>query len=303
MEGKRILKTFFAFWIAVFLFNAPDVLYGQKKPLDRSKLRIPDEKSVQILTLEGGSTIIGRISEIKETDILFESDAGSLTIAIDKISEVKEVQASLIKAGKYWFPNPNATRLFFAPTGRSLNRGEGYVADYYIFFPMIAYGVTDRISLGGGGSLFPGAGIKNQILYFTPKVGLLRGEKLNLAAGILLAKMPGFWADEAQITGILYGVGTFGPPDACVTAGLGYGFEGAEFATKPMVMLGGELRASRRLSFVSENWIFPGADEPLVSYGIRLFGETMSVDLGFITALGENALIPGLPYIDFVFKF
>jgi len=303
MESKRIFKMLLAFYVVVFLFGFPQGLGGQKRPLDKSKLRIPDENHVQILNMEDGSSIIGRTKEVREKEILFESNLGTITVPIEKIREVKEVPASSIKAGKYWFPNPNATRLFFAPTGRALDKGEGYMADYYLFFPMVAYGVTDRITVGGGVSLFPGIGIDKQIFYFTPKVGVLKGEKLNFSAGALLARFPGFFDDDVETAGILYGVATLGSADASFTAGLGYGFWGGDFGDKPMVMMGGEYRASRRVSFVTENWVFPGADEPLISYGIRFFGENLSIDLGFITVLGEGAFFPGIPYIDFVLKF
>ena len=45
--------------------------------------------------------------------------------------------------------------MFFAPTARTLEHGKGYVADYYLFFPIVAYGVTDRITVAGGMSILP----------------------------------------------------------------------------------------------------------------------------------------------------
>ena len=51
-----------------------------------------------------------------------------------------------------------------------------------------------------------------------------------------------------------------------------------------------------------ENWIVPRTD-PVVSYGFRFFGQKMSVDLGLVNVLCKEAIFPGAPYIDFVFKF
>ena len=31
-----------------------------------------------------------------------------------------------------------------------LKKGEGYFSDYELFFPGIAYGVTDNVTIGGG---------------------------------------------------------------------------------------------------------------------------------------------------------
>ena len=70
-----------------------------------------------------------------------------------------------------------------------------------------------------------------------------------------------------------------------------------------MLMLGGEKRLSKRTALVTENWLSPGVDQPLVSYGIRFFGEKLSVDLALITPLGADYIFPGMPYIDFVFHF
>jgi hypothetical protein len=296
-----------AIWIGVcfcIIFLSTQGIYGQENKSIKDDLRIADPNHVQILTTRDGSTLIGRIVEIGASEIQFETELGKVTIPILKIKEIKEVPASSIKNGKYWFPNPNATRLFFGPTGRMLKQGEGYFADYYLFFPAVAYAVTSNITIGGGMSLFPGVDIDKQIFYFTPKLGLKVAKNLDFATGALLIKVPDFFDNEdSPIVGILYGVGTYGTLDRSITAGFGYGFVDKDFAEKPMIMIGGEQRLSRRMSLVSENWIFPGVDEPLVSYGMRFFGEALSVDLAFINILGEDAIFPGVPYIDFVFNF
>jgi len=271
--------------------------------VEKDNLRIPDPSHVQILTMRDGSTLIGRIVKIEEGEIQFETELGKMKIPLVKIKEIKEIPASLMKDGKYWFPNPNATRLYFAPTARMLKQSKGYFADYYLFFPMVAYGITNNITIGGGVSLFPWIGIDNQILYFTPKVGLILESNFALSTGALVIKLPSIGDEDLPFVGILYGVGTYGSLDGSITVGLGYGFVDTDFADKPMVVLGGERRFSRRSAFVTENWIFPGVDQPLISYGIRFFGEKLSVDLALFNTIPEGFLFPGIPYIDFVFNF
>ena len=173
------------------------------------KLTIPDSTTIQILKTKDGSTLIGRIIEISESDIQFETNIGNLTIPIAKIENIKEAPVTSIKDGKYWFPNSNSTRLFFAPTGRMLKKGEGYFSDYYLFFPGIAYGVSDNVTIGGGISLIPGVGFENQIFYLTPKIGIKATENANFAAGALIMRVSDFGDDDHPIVGILYGVGTF----------------------------------------------------------------------------------------------
>lgn len=277
---------------------------AQEKTGIEGSIHIPDSSHVQILKTIDGATNIGRIVAIGEDEIQFETGFGTITIPLSRIEEIKEVPVSSIRNGKYWFPNPNATRLYFAPTGRMLKQGEGYFSDYYLFFPGIAVGITDNITLGGGISLIPGLGFDKQFFYFTPKIGLKTTEKSNFAAGALIIKIPDWGDDDDSPTvGILYGVGTWGTPEGSFTAGFGYGFVDSDFADKPMIMLGGEKRLSRRTAFVTENWILPGVEQPLVSFGIRFFGEGLSVDLALINTIGEDTFFPGIPWLDFVFNF
>ena len=286
----------------MMIFLATESIYAVEQTGVVENLRIPDPDNMQIVTTEDGSTLMGRIIEIQEDEIQFETELGVMIISISKIKKIKEIPVSAIKKGEYWFPNPNATRLYFASTGRCLKRGEGYFADYYLFFPMFAHGVTDNFTIAGGISLVPGVGMK-QLFYFMPKVGLVAEDNFALSAGALIVKLPSFDNEDTPFAGILYGVGTFGGLDGSFTAGLGYGFYGSELADKPMVMLGGEVRVSRRMAFVTENWMFPGLDGALISYGVRLFGESISVDLAWINLIGAGSFFPGIPYIDFVYNF
>ena len=303
MDKKRMTLIAFLsiFYLLLFVVNHP--INAQERSNIKNELKIPDSTHVQILTTMDGSRNIGRIIEIGDDEIRFETEVGILSVSISKIKEIKEVSSTKIKDGKHWFENPNTTRLYFMPTAYTLKKGEGYFADYLLFFPMVAYGITNRLTIGGGFSILPTTEIGNQICYFMPKVGLVSSEKISVAAGALLIKMPDFDDDDSPLVGVLYGVSTIGKPDANFTFGAGFGFVDSDFADKPMVTLGGEKRVSRRVSLVTENWIFPGVDQPLISYGIRLMGEKLSVDLALFNTVGEDMLFPGFPYIDFVFNF
>lgn len=270
----------------------------------RAKLRVADSAVTQIVKTRDGSTFVGRIVAIDSTSIRFVASVGTISIPVSDVEDVREVSAADLRNGQYWFPNPNATRLLFAPTGRMLEAGEGYFSDYEVLFPGFAYGVTDRISLGGGMSLIPGISPSEQLFYFTPKVGLVAGERVNVAAGALVAAVP-FNDDAGDVGafGILYAVGTIGGPNGSLTGGLGYGYADDGFADRPVVMLGAEQRLSRRTAFVTENYVLPGGTDPVVSYALRFMGEKLALDLGFVNVLGEAAIFPGFPYVGFVFNF
>ncbi|MDP6042304.1 MAG: hypothetical protein QGG64_27390 [Candidatus Latescibacteria bacterium] len=271
----------------------------------RALLVVPDSTQIQVITTTDGSTNMGRIIRVGDQKIDFKTDLGMVSIPISKIKHIEMMPATSIHKGEIWFTNPNATRLFFAPTGRMIKQGKGYFSDYYLFFPGFSYGLTDRFTLGGGVSIFPGVDMNDQLFFITPKLGLVQNESVQFALGALIVRVPGDdgWDDDPEGAGILYGVTTFGNPDASLTLGLGYGFVGGNLAERPMVVVGGEKRLTRRMSFVSENWIYPGIDEPLISYGLRFFGKRLSVDLAFLNIVGEEAIFPGVPYIDFVFQF
>jgi hypothetical protein len=269
-----------------------------------SQLAVPDSAHVQLIKFQDGTTSMGRITRVDSASVVFTTSFGEMTVAINKIEEVRTIRAGEIREGKYWFPNPNATRLFFGPAAQMLKQGKGYFSDIYVFFPSVTYGITDNITMGGGMSLFPGIGMDHQIFFFTPKAGFKPTPDLGLAAGALIVRIPTFSGDgQTPTVGIVYGVGTYGSPDRSFTAGLGYGYAGNTMADKPMVMLGGEYRLSRRVALVSENWIIPGVDQPLVSAGLRFFGEGMCFDLALANVIGENAITPGVPYLDVVFNF
>jgi hypothetical protein len=261
----------------------------------RSKMTVPDSAHIQIVTLRDGSTIFGRIVTVNADTATFQTTGGSMQIAAASIREIKEIETSDVHGGSYWFPNPNSTRLFFAPSGQMLKQGEGYVSDYELFFPGVAYGLTDNISIGGGVSLFPAAA-EDQAYYFTPKIGFSVSEKVHLAAGVLFAGTRG------GTGGVYYAVGTLGDGDGSVTLGGGYGFAGGKIERKPVGMLGAEKRISRRIAVVTENYLLPISDDNIVySFGLRFMAEKITTDLALFNIAGSGAI--GFPWVDFVFRF
>jgi len=172
-----------------------------------------------------------------------------------------------------------------------------------LLFPALNFGVTDRLTIGGGISLFPCSGECSQFGYVTPKLGLYSSENVQVATGVAVVTGLG---DLDGTGGIVYGVSTFGSPDNSVSVGAGYGFSSDDVFDQPLAMLGGDFRFARRASFVTENYLVPFGDNGdytlVVSYGVRLFGDRLSVDLGFFNLI-EEPLFPGLPLLGFAFHF
>jgi hypothetical protein len=284
-----------AFAVITCLLAAGNAARAQAAGDVRSRLVVPDSTHLQVVTLTDGSTIFGRIVTVGADSISFQTGAGTMQLSVKAIRDIRMISNDDVREGDYWFPNPNSTRLFFAPTGQQLKQGEGYFSDYELFFPGVAVGVTDNISSGGVISLFP-ASASDQIYYVTPKIGFSPSDQVHLAAGVLFAGTNG------GTGGIYYGVGTFGDGNGSVTIGGGYGFAGGKIQSKPVGMLGGEFRITRRLAFVTENYLLPISDNNvLYSFGFRFMGEKLTTDLALANVSGSQII--GVPYVDFVFRF
>lgn len=264
-----------------------------------------DSTEVQVIRLRDGSSIVGRVVAATPDTVRFASAVGTLTIPREYVTELREVERSAVRSGEVWVANPNATRLLFAPTGRMLAKGEGYFNDTYLFFLNVQGGITSRFTLGGGLSIVPFGEFSDNVFFVTPKVGVVASPKFNLAIGGLAGYVGGL-ADEGETAnlGVLYAVGTFGSPDASVTIGTGLAYAGGQFADTPVAMLGAEKRIGRRVSFVTENYLLPNEEVPsILSYGLRFFGEKLSVDLALWNMPGEDAVFPGIPYVAFSVVF
>jgi hypothetical protein len=168
---------------------------------------------------------------------------------------------------------------------------------YEIFFPFIAVGITDWLAIAGGISLIPGS--ENQLLYIAPKITPISTETFDLSAGVLYLRFPG----ENEGGGIAYGVGTYGTNKASLTVGLGFGFSGGDFAEKPIFVLGADVRVSKSVKLMTENWIV-FEEGSVLSFGIRFFGKSLAADFGLFypTSSGGDGF-PFLPWLGFAYNF
>lgn len=258
----------------------------------------PDSQLVKV-TLRDGSVLVGRVIDVSPTVLLFASALGTSAIPRASIRKVEASPTRKLHQGEFWPEDPSRTRLFFAPTGRTLRRGEGYFSDAYVFFPSFQGGLTDRVSFGGGMSLIPGVGLGEQAYFVTPKVGIIARPKLNVAVGALVAGVPDFFEDSP--VGLAYGVATYGDEDASLTFGSGFGFSRSS-TSQALFLLGGSTRLSRTIALVSENYVYSGdGTNGLVSAGIRFMGEQIAVDLAGFTAGGAD--VPIIPYVAFIYRF
>ncbi|HET6569828.1 MAG TPA: hypothetical protein VFG50_17820, partial [Rhodothermales bacterium] len=194
------------------------------------------------------------------------------------------------------------TRLLVAPTARPLKAGQGYFADYEIFLPFVAVGVTDRISIGGGISIVPGD--IEQLLYLTPKVTVFTTKHVGAAVGVLYGTTTRFEGDGG---GLVYGIGTFGSPVHALTAGVGFAFGNGGLYKRPVFLLGGESQVANSIKLISENYFVLGFEgDVVVSGAVRFFGDRLAADLGLVTSFEAAKHIRGWPFaplVSFAYNF
>ena len=259
------------------------------------------------IELKDGTILTGNIiSESEKTMEFYVTDLGVLSLSKDRIRMMKPLDHKGRPEKGYWFENPHATRLLFAPTAIPLRKGEGYYQNIYVVANMFNYGVLNNLSIGGGFdfiSMFGTMGGEwSRILNFNVKSGFQVAEKVHAGVGGLYLVVPGEFS-----SGILYGIGTFGSTNSNISMGTGWGFVDNSFEKRPFIMVGGMARMSEKLWFISENWITPlGANNNyyvLLSYGLRFTGRRIAVDLAFINNKDiVEAIFIGIPFVDFVVK-
>ena len=262
----------------------------------KNNLAQTDTTAVYRITLNDDSELLGKIKSESDSLIFFLTNSGLELILDKKMIKERKVVRGEWKGDTFLRADPNRTRLLFAPTGRTLSAGEGYFSAYEIFFPFLAVGITDFITLAGGMTLFPGA--EQQIIYLAPKIRAVHLDNFDLSGGVLFCHI------EDESFGILYGVTSVGSSRASLTLGLGWGFVNGETAESPALMIGGEVQLSNSVKIITENWKFPEAEDLLVSFAFRFFGEHLAADFGLITTTGEvESGFRFIPWIGFAYNF
>jgi hypothetical protein len=251
---------------------------------------------VEELVLRDGTRAYGRVERVEGELVVFMTTAGA-AIHVDaaEIVSLRPVTGRVV-SGEFRRADPNPTRLFFGPTGRSLKRGEGYVGVYEILLPFVQVGVTDSLSVGAGTPLVFGEGSAHPF-WITPKLQVYGSESLQASVGLMHFLNVG----DGNL-GIAYVVGTRGTADSALTAGVGYAYDRSydDNNGAPVLMIGGEHRVTRGLKLVTENYIFSGGG--VVTGGVRWIGEHFSADLGLVVPTDGGSTV-AFPLVNVVYSF
>lgn len=250
------------------------------------------DTGLKTIELKDGSEFIGHITDSDTSGIRFKTLSGSVV-------SIKEGQIESIRSERSGYINgtdPNVSRLFLAPTGKNLKGGTGYFSIAEIFFPMLAFGINDYITLAGGMTILPGA--EDQLYYFNGKAGGLHFKNLDLSGGVFYTNITS--SDESGLT-IVYGTGTIGTESLSLTLGGGIPFGGDN---NPLLIIGGEAQLSNSIKFITENWIPTEPESGLIlSFGLRFFGRRLAGDFGLMYLVddqGGSATGGGWPFIPWI---
>lgn len=271
---------------------------GQQKWTDFSKMEITKDQHLSI-KLRDETSYTGRFDSKTDSTLIIYAGNVKIELKYSEIESIKEVAASKYVNGKYWFPNPHHTRYLFGPSAFNLKKDAGYYQNIYGTINTINYGITDHFTMGAGTeliSLFSGS----PVFMITPKFGGYKlSDNWHAGGGAFLALIPDGYG------GIGYGIITYGNEDSNLTFGTGWGFSDGSIASNPIFTVSAMHRVSRTVSLITENWVLPfDGYEPVFSYGVRFFGERMSVDIAFINSPEISEILKiGFPYVDFVYKF
>jgi hypothetical protein len=248
------------------------------------------------LTLRDGTRAYGRVEHSDSGLVTFMTTAGAIIeVQAAEVLSVHPVNGRVV-AGEFRRADPNPTRLFFGPTGRSLKQGTGYFGVYEIVLPFVQIGVTDRISLGAGTPLIFGDGGARPF-WITPKVQVYASESMQASVGVMHFLNVG----DGNF-GIAYVVGTRGTTDSAVTGGVGYAYDRSYDSTNgaAVVMIGAEHRMTRGMKILSENYIFNGG--AILTGGVRWLGERFAADLALVVPTDGGTTV-AFPLVNVVYSF
>ncbi len=251
------------------------------------------------LMLVDGTAVVGVIEREDESEIVMRTTSG-VVMTIPR-AQVKSIDA--LEGERYFRVDPNRTRLLFAPTARAVDKGTGYLAFYEIVVPFAAAGVGSGVTLAGGITINPGSG---RFVYAAPKLTVL--DRRNVSAAVGAIGVTALGDTGGGTAGLLFAVGTFGPPHAAVSAGVAFGFVEGEFGRNPGLMLGGEYQVSNHVKLLTENYVIVGVEEvgALLSGGIRFFSDRLAADIGLVIPtilLNEGVGFPFVPWLGFAYNF
>ena len=255
-------------------------------------------KTLRIETKDGNIYIGNVITQDSLTLTLKTDRLGVIKIPLSDIKSRVELSETKKVEGRFWLPNPQSSRYFWAPNGYGLEKGSAYYQNIWILYNQVSVGITNNFSIGAGMlPLFLFAGAPTPI-FFVPKISVpVVRDKFNVGTGAFIGTVLG---EDTGWFGLLYGTTTFGSRDRNVSLGMAYGFSQDQWMQRPLWNLSTMFRTGPKGYFITENYLVANSDDilVLVSLGgrsiIRNIGLDYSLWLPFSSEMDSFVAIPFL---------
>jgi hypothetical protein len=224
--------------------------------------------------------------------------------------------------GETWTVDPNRTRYLFGPSAMPLKKNEVYFSQIELLASTVNWGVTDWLAVQVGAAV---------PFWFVPplptgfnmllggKVAAPITEHVHLAAGVLMLWVPAVTSlppGGVPMAGLGFGSVTYGDRDKHVTFSVGLPLmlfnpqTVTEFFKAPIFTLSGNYRLSRGFALVTENWLYMPIPQPesfglVNSLALRIMGDKLATDVGFILVSGRTGLVIPIPvpWLNFTYNF
>ena len=240
------------------------------------------------VVLVNGDVYVGTVAdENADPLVIITTDGIERQFRRDQVALV----APLIR-GRFFRTDPVKTRLFLAPTARTVGGGE-FRGDLTYLYPSITAGLSDRVDLlasgfvtfGDGAFVTPLVGVKG-VVYDAPTTKVALGTSALFVVGD-----DGADGVDGGFIALPYAVATFGDETRAVSVGVGGGFGGSlgtgdvEVANGVLVGLGYETQINNGVKLFVESLagFSEGDSGLLVLPGVRFFGNRFAFDvIGFV---------------------
>jgi hypothetical protein len=204
--------------------------------------------------------------------------------------------------------DPTTFRTIVLPTARPLEEGRSFVASYDVAGILAGYGVTDRLTVIGGGLFVPGFVGEHAVdLTAGARYEIYRGDFTRIAAG---AQLNYSRTDSSAIALIApFVVASVGDDDRRASIALSFSarrhdpVDGQAFSREAIVVAaGGDIRVGRHWKLAAEGyWIQRSSYQPVIAT-VRYFGERFAIDAGAaVDVWGDGA--PVAPVVSLVWVF
>jgi hypothetical protein len=294
---QKVIKKNLLLFTAILTVSFAQFAHAQ----DQDQEQQTTIKPVTVQIEKTDRTILkGKLLGVEKDSALFRDiNNQEYRISMKEIRNIDYVDT--LRRSNKWYGSPNTIRYFLTPTGHTLKKKEIMLESTYIFITTCHYGLTDRVTIGGGGDLSSGS-----LFLMNAKVNILDKPKHKFSAGVNYYRFPqdsAFYDESIENIGMVYGASTWGNNDNHFTIGAGYMYIAKGFLP-PILTASGTLRLFKHLALVTENWFFFVGERTgapvLVSLGLRYISKRSTLDLAYYT--DHTAIEKGAPYIAFAIK-